>query len=299
MHRRQFLESSALALAATGVAPLFAAETAPVAAAERPLVVFTKMLEKVPADELAEKVAALGVSGIEAPIRAGGHIEPKDVPDKLPAFAEALKKRGLEITILSSDVDQVNAEQEAVLRTAVSLGIKRYRLKHYRYDLKKPIAPQLADVRAKLIDIAAMNKELGIQGQYQNHRGNDFVGAPVWDMVSALDGIDPAQLGLAFDLAHATVEGGNAWELNMHRAAQHIVSVYFKDYRLDGRQWNPCPLGEGSVNPRSARLVSQLLPAGTPVSIHIEYIGGQDHVARTFDAMKNDVATLRKWLAPA
>ena len=297
MHRRQFLESSALALAAAGVSPLLAAENAP--AAERPLAVFTKMLEKVPADELAEKIAALGVTGIEAPIRTGGHIAPKDVPDKLPAFAEAFKKRGLEIVILSSDVDQVNDEHEKVLRTAAALGIKRYRLKHYRYDLKKPIAPQLADIQAKLVDIAAMNKELGVQGQYQNHRGNDYAGGPIWDMVSALDGIDPAQLGLAFDFAHATVEGGNAWELNLHRAAPHVVSVYFKDYRLDGRQWNACPLGEGSVNPKSAALVRQLLPATTPISIHIEYVSGKDHVARTLDAMKNDVATLRKWLQPA
>jgi sugar phosphate isomerase/epimerase len=297
MHRRHFLESSALALAAAGVSPLLAAENDP--AADRPLAVFTKMLEKVPADELAEKVAALGVTGIEAPVRAGGHIDPKEVADKLPAFAEAFKKRGLEIVILSSDVDQVKPEHETVLRTAASLGIKRYRLKHYNYDLKKPIAPQLADIRAKLIDIAAMNKELGVQGQYQNHRGNNYVGGPIWDMVSALEGIDPAQLGLAFDFAHATVEGGNAWELNLHRAAPHIVAVYFKDYRLDGRQWNPCPLGEGSVNPKAAALVRQLLPATTPISIHIEYISGKDHVARMLEAMKNDVATLRKWLQPA
>ncbi|MCW1922426.1 sugar phosphate isomerase/epimerase [Luteolibacter arcticus] len=296
MHRRQFIERSALALAAAGVSPLLAAENAP---ADRPLAVFTKMLEKVPADELAEKIAALGITGIEAPIRAGGHIEPRDVADKLPAFNEAFKKRGLEIVILSSDVDQVKPEHETVLRTAAALGIKRYRLKHYRYDLKKPIAPQLADIRAKLIDIAAMNKELGVQGQYQNHRGNDYVGGPIWDMVSALDGIDPAQLGLAFDFAHATVEGGNAWELNLHRAASHIVSVYFKDYRLDGRQWNPCPLGEGAVNPKSAALVRQLLPATTPISIHIEYISGDNHVARMLEAMKNDVGTLRKWLKPA
>lgn len=297
MHRRHFLESSALALATTGVSPVFAAENAPVA--DRPLAVFTKMLEKVPADELAEKVAAIGVTGIEAPIRAGGHIEPKDVAEKLPPFAEAFKKRGLEIVILSSDVDQVNDEHEKVLRTAASLGIKRYRLKHYNYDLKKPIAPQLADIRAKLIDIAAMNKELGVQGQYQNHRGNNYVGGPIWDMVSALDGIDPAQLGLAFDFAHATVEGGNAWELNLHRAAPHIVAVYFKDYRLDGRQWNACPLGEGSVNPKSAELVRQLLPATTPISVHIEYISGKDQAARMLEAMKNDVATLKKWLQPA
>jgi sugar phosphate isomerase/epimerase len=295
MDRRQFLERSALALA-TCAAPALAAEEA--AAVPRPRAVFTKTLEKLSADELGAKVAALGVKGIEAPIRAGGHIEPKEAAERLPAFAEGLKKHGVAIDILTSDIGQADKASETLLRAAAALGIKRYRLVHYRYDLKKPVAPQLADVKAKLKDLAAMNRELGVQGQYQNHRGNNYVGGPIWDMVSALEGVDVADLGLAFDFAHATVEGSNTWELNLRRAAPHIAAVYFKDYRLDGRQWNPCPLGQGIVNPKSGLLVKVLLPAGTPVSLHVEYIGGsgEERVKKTFEAMKADLATLEKWL---
>jgi len=294
MHRRQFIECTTLALAAaaTSRAADEASETT------RPRAVFTKSLEALPFGELADKIAALGVSGIEAPIRKGGHIEPREVPDKLPAFVEALKKRDLEVTILTSDITRSGRESEALLRTAAGLGIKRYRLGPYEYDLKKPIAPQLEEVRLKLKDLAAMNKELGVQGQFQNHRGNNRVGSPLWDLISALEGIDPAQLGIAFDFAHATVEGANAWELNLRRAAPHVVAVYFKDYRLEKRQWNPCPLGEGSVNPKSGALVRELLPPGTPVSLHVEYIGdsGEVRVAKTLEAMKSDLVTLATWL---
>lgn len=297
MDRRQFLERSALALAASCAAPALAAEGT-AAAVPRPRAVFTKTLEKLTADELGARVAALGVKGIEAPIRAGGHIEPKEAAERLPAFAEGLKKHGVAIDILTSDIGQADKASETLLRAAAALGIKRYRLVHYRYDLKKPVAPQLADVKAKLKDLAAMNRELGVQGQYQNHRGNDYVGGPIWDMVSVLEGVDVASLGLAFDFAHATVEGSNTWELNLRRAAPHIAAVYFKDYRLDGRQWNPCPLGQGIVNPKSGSLVKALLPAGTPVSLHVEYIGGsgEERVKKTFEAMKADLATLAKWL---
>jgi len=295
MDRRQFLERSALALA-TCAAPALAADRS--SNAPRPRAVFTKTLEKLSADELGAKVAALGVKGIEAPIRAGGHIEPKAAADRLPAFVEGLKKHGVAIDILTSDIGQADQTSETLLRTAAALGIKRYRLVHYRYDLKKPVAPQLVEVKAKLKDLAAMNRELGVQGQYQNHRGNNYVGGPIWDMVSALEGIDRADLGLAFDFAHATVEGSNTWELNLRRAAPHIAAVYFKDHRLDGRQWNPCPLGQGIVNPKSGSLVKALLPAGTPVSLHVEYIGGsgEERVKKTFEAMKADLATLEKWL---
>jgi sugar phosphate isomerase/epimerase len=295
MHRRDFLQRTALALAATTApAPAFAA---PPAQAKRPRAVFTKFLEHLPAAQLAEKCATLGVDGIEAPIRAGGHIDPKKAADLLPPFVEALAKHNLSITILTSDINQANADAESLLRTAAKLGITRYRLAHLRYDLKKPIAPQLSEITARLTDLAAMNRDLGVQGQYQNHRGNNYVGGPIWDMLSALENIDPKHLGLAFDLAHATVEGANAWELNLRRAAPHIVAVYAKDYRLDGKQWNPCPLGQGVVNPHAATLVKQLLPANTPISLHIEYIGGKppERDEKTFAAMKADLATLDRW----
>lgn len=297
MDRRTFLASTASSIAANTL-PAARAEEVP-SPAKRPRVVFTKGLEKLPFDDLAEKIATLGVTGIEAPIRKGGHIEPKEVPDKLPHFVEALKKRDLEMTILTSDIVRADRDSEALLRVAAGLGIKRYRLGAYEYDLKKPIAPQVQDVRAKLKDLAAMNKEIGIQGQFQNHRGNNRVGSPIWDVIEALDGIDPSALGLAFDFAHATVEGANAWELNLRRAALHVVAVYFKDYRLDGRQWNACPLGEGAVSLKAGKVVSELLSPDTPVSLHIEYINdsGEARVTRTLESMKNDLATLDRWLA--
>ena len=298
MQRRDFLSSSVAALTACTL-PAVRASRISLKPQPFPRVVFTKFLEKVPPFELAEKIAALGVSGIEAPIRAGGHIEPAKAADELPAFVEALGKRGVSITILSSDISSADKSAESLLRTAAALGIRRYRLAHLRYDLKMPIAPQLENFRARLKDLAAMNRELGVQGQYQNHRGNNYVGGPIWDMVSALDGVDPADLGLAFDFAHATVEGANAWELNFRRAAPHVVAVYFKDYRLNGRQWSACPLGEGVVQARAASLVKQLLPPTTPISLHIEYIGGtgDDRVRGTLEAMRTDLATLDRWFA--
>ncbi|WP_367875130.1 sugar phosphate isomerase/epimerase family protein [Luteolibacter sp. Populi] len=294
MQRRHFLELSALAAASATISK---AADEP-AKTTRPRLAFTKTLEKLPFDELATRIAALGFTGLEAPIRKGGHIEPEQAPDKLPEFVAALKKQNLELTILTSDIVRADKGSETLLRTAVAQGIKRYRLGPYFYDLKKPIVPQLAEVRAKLTDLAAMNKELGIQGQFQNHRGNNRVGSPLWDLISALEDIDPAHLGIAFDFAHATVEGTNAWEITLRRAAPHVVAVYFKDYKLVGREWMPCPLGEGSVNPKAGAIVKELLPANTPVSLHVEYIegGGAERDAKTLAAMKNDLATLAKWL---
>ncbi len=43
--------------------------------------------------------------GIEATVRSGGHVLPKNVEDDLPRLHEALQKRGLEITIMATDIN--------------------------------------------------------------------------------------------------------------------------------------------------------------------------------------------------
>jgi sugar phosphate isomerase/epimerase len=291
MKRRTFLGKSALAgLATFACRDLAAAEIT----GSREFAVFTKFLEKLSFDELAETLAPLGINGLEAPLREGGHIAPEEMAEKLPAFVAALAKRDLKVVVMASSINRADKLAETQLRAAKAAGITRYRLQHLKYDLSKPITPQIANHKAQLTDLAAMNADIGIQGLYQNHRGNNYVGGPIWDMVGMLQQIDVKHLGLAFDFAHATVEGANAWEMNFHRALPHIGAVFYKDYRLEGKTWNPCPIGEGCVNPKSGKLIAKL-PPEVPIAIHIEYVKGGD-VAKTVEAMKNDLATVRKWL---
>lgn len=265
----------------------------------REIAVFTKFLEKLSFDELAETIAPLGVAGLEAPLRKGGHIEPEELADKLPAFVAALAKRDLKVVVMASSIDKVDKQglAEKQLRAAAQAGIKKYRLQHLKYDLSKPIKPQVAEFTAQLKDLAALNKELGIQGLYQNHRGGNYVGGPIWDMVGMLEEIDVKELGMAFDFAHATVEGSNAWQMNFRRAVPHIGAVFFKDYKLENGSWNACPIGEGMVDPSAGKLVSKMLPKEIPISIHVEYVSGEGAVKQMAEAMAADLATVRKWLA--
>lgn len=266
--------------------------------AEREIGVFTKYLEKLSYDNLASAISPLGIAGLEAPLRKGGHIQPEELAEKLPAFVSALAKQKLKVLVMASSINQVDKKglTEKQLRAAANAGIKKYRLAHLRYDLKKPIKPQVANFTAQLKDLAELNKELGIQGVYQNHRGRDFVGGPVWDMVGILENIGIKELGLAFDFAHATVEGANAWQMNFRRALPHIGTVFFKDYKLADKKWQSCPLGDGMVDPRAGKLVSKMLPKDIPACLHIEYIKGKDTVKQRLEAMKNDITTLRSWL---
>jgi sugar phosphate isomerase/epimerase len=260
--------------------------------------VFTKPFQSLSYDELADRIAALGVDGIEVPVRDKGHIQPAEVPDELPKMVEALKKRRLEITILTSDIHRVDQPHaEATLRTAAKLGIQRYRMRYYRYDLRRPILDQLAEIRPMVKDLVALNHELGISAVYQNHAGPTILGAPLWDLHALIQDYPIAQIGSAFDIRHATVEGGQCWPIQLKLLLPHINAVCVKDFRWDGRRPDNVPLGEGRVDRRFFALLRES-DYRAPISLHEEYLDHRDPklVPEHLAAIRRDLDTLRTWL---
>ncbi len=298
--RRDFLTATAAGLFAAGSLNVSrAADGKPAKKQQNSICVFTKPFNSLTFDELADRIAELGFDGIEAPIRAGGHIEPEAVPDELPKLVEALKKRGLEITVMTSDVNDPNDPvNERVLRTAASLGVRRYRMKYFKYDLNQPILPQLDNWRPQVRELAALNAELGITAVYQNHAGRNYCGAPLWDLQRLLDGVSVEHIGIAFDIRHATVEGTMSWPVSFQMLRPHIDTVYVKDFRWNGVKPENVPLGEGHVSAEFFKLLAVSEFKG-PISLHEEYL---DHrkpelVPEHLAAIKRDLATLTGLIA--
>lgn len=300
MNRRSFLQSGAAAAASYAALPATTASAAP-AVGGNEFCFFTKHLQGLPFDQIADIAAEMGVNGVEAPIRPKGHIEPEAVEDELPKFTDELKKRGLNMTILTSGINEVNADQrtEAVLRTAAANGVKRFRMLYYKYDLEQPIWPQLEAVRPKIKDLVQLCDEIGIQPLFQNHSGKTYFGAPVWDIYSIMREYRPEQFSFAFDILHATVEGGMSWPLEFELVKEHRGAVYFKDFAWQGRKSETCPLGEGAIDPAFAKMLVKEKYSG-PISLHVEYLKGDPTDAATLKAFKEaqdrDFKLLKSWL---
>ena len=291
MNRRQFLTTTALA------APLLAAENRG-KKRRNPYCVFTKPLQMLSYDDLADLIAELGFDGIEGTIRPGGQITPEQVPDELPKMMAALKKRGLEMTIMASGInnadDKLNIQQ---LQVAAQLGIKRYRMGYHKYDLKKPVLNQMNELRTVLKNLVALNKELGLQAIYQNHSGSNYVGAPLWDLHELFKAHDPAHLAVGFDMSHATAEGTRAWPLHANLLRPRIGALYVKDFRWAQNKRDNCPLAEGIVD---RKYPAQLIASGYtgPINLHVEYLKpfNKENVPNQIAAIKRDSATLKQWL---
>ena len=281
----------------------FAASRAATALAEPAprfkIIAFSKPFADLNFEDTADFVADIGWDGIECGVRSkAGHIAPEKVEDDLPKMVEALKKRGKEVTIVTTEIVKIDPLAERVLRTAAKLGIKKYRLGFAKYTKDKPVPDTVREVGAALKDLSALNRELGLQGGWQNHSGADYVGAPIWDIWTMIKDLDPKTIGMCFDIGHATLEGGLSWPIQARLMEPFYVAVYLKDFRWEktDKGWQPnwCNFGEGAVQKSFLTNLKKSSFDG-PLSQHHEYktLGtGKEMVAN----MKKDLATLREWL---
>src|SRR6188768_2929848 len=195
-NRRQFFERSALATATAAMAaPRDAFAQGP--AARFKIIGFTKPFANLSADETAELVAKVGWDGVDCPVRSkAGQIAPERVEEELPKLVEALKKHGKELPMITTEITKVDPLAEKVLRTAARLGIRKYRLGFVNYAKNRPIPETLREFGAALKDLAGLNRDLGLQGGYQNHSGANYVGAPIWDVWTVIKDLPPEQIGM-------------------------------------------------------------------------------------------------------
>lgn len=289
--RRAFIQGSAAAMAS----PLLAQDVAPWKVGG-----FTKVLQELSYEKTAETAVDIGWDGIECPVRAKGQVLPERVDEDLPRMMEALRAKKLEMLVPATDiqgVDQPHAPK--VLKAFAKAGIKIYRLGGYRYKEGVPIAKQIEDFRAKLKELGALSKELGLTGLYQNHSGNGYAGSAIWDIHEMTQGIDG--LGVHFDIGHATVEQGLSWPTAFKLVQDRVGAVIVKDFYWkhapgEGGKTQWCGIGEGSVNPKFFQMLRASGFTG-PITMQFEYpvIGGNDMAAK-IAAMKEDNRVLRGWL---
>jgi sugar phosphate isomerase/epimerase len=285
------------------------------AAAKRSLkiAIFSKHLQFLQGEELARAAAQIGFDGIDITVRSGGHVDPGRAAEDLPPLVTLIRRHGLEVPMVTADiVDTASPHARTVLKTLASLGIRYYRWGGFKYRDDQSFAAQLENARRRSAELAALNGEFGICAIYHTHSGVGLVGAPVWDIVEVLKGLNPGAVSINYDVGHATVEGGlGGWIDSFRFAEPYIRGVAIKDFawqKSASGNWDPAwlPLGQGMVR---FPLFCSLLAASAfngPVQLHFEYpLGGAENGKRQltmpreqiFSAMRRDLARLRSYLA--
>ena len=306
LSRREWLA----AMAAAAAAP--SASAAPQHLA---ICAFSKHFQWADVPELTDVCAKLGYDGIDLTVRGGGHVLPARVEDDLPKAVEIIHKAGLTTPMATTDIVDVHSpDAERVIKTLASLNIRLYRWGGLVYDLKRDLPSQINEFRARVKDLAALNKQYGVCAIYHTHSGEGQLGASFWDLYMLLDGLDPNAVAVNYDIAHATVEGGlggwvHSWRLLQSKAR----GVAVKDFawKKTGGKWEVgwCPLGQGMVH--FNRFLPMLKASGFngPLQLHMEHpeLGGANEgdrkltISKTqlFAVMRADMQALKGMLRQA
>src|SRR4051812_18843439 len=91
--------------------------------AERKIAIFSKELQFLKDEALAECAAEIGFDGIDLTVRKGGHVEPDRVRQDLPRLAAIIRRQGLEIPMITTGiVDSASPFAADILATMQDLG---------------------------------------------------------------------------------------------------------------------------------------------------------------------------------
>jgi sugar phosphate isomerase/epimerase len=257
--------------------------------------------------KLGRAVKSMGFDGVDLTVRPGGHVLPERAGEDLPRAAEAIRAEGVAIPMITTALLSA-AEPAAVpiLSTAGKLGITLAKPGYYKYEFKD-IRRELGAAGAQLVGLVELARQHVVQIGYHNHAG--YLGAPLWDIATIIEPLDPRWAGYYYDIRHAVVEGGGTgWKISSRLTAPRLKMIAVKDFywdKVEGKGWQQrnCPLGQGMVDWQGFFSIVAESGFHGPISLHIEYaIPGSTAVEReenTLLAAQRDLNFLRERLQEA
>ncbi len=268
--------------------------------------IFSKHLAFLAGDELAAAAARIGFDGIDLTVRQGGHVEPERVRQDLPPLVAQIRNHGLELPMVTTDIaDSSTPYTEDILRVVANLGIRKYRWAGFKYDPDRPYPAQLDEMKRRIASLAALNARYQACAMYHTHSGKNLVGASIWDLYILLKEFDPNAVGVNFDVAHATVEGGlGGWMNSFRIIGPYLRGIAVKDFEWgkDAKgEWQTVwkPLGQGMVHFTEFFGIVKQRGFNGPVQMHFEYPMGGGKPEEAYAAMTRDLGELRGYLSKA
>jgi len=246
--------------------------------------VFSKHFQSLDADGLGQAMKELGVPGVDLTVRRGGHVDPEQVADSLPAVQATLAKHDVKVTMLTTSimsVDQPNTQ--AIIETAGKAGVGYVKLGYWHYKGFGNLKSQEAEIRAALNDLAPMLKENGVQAGFHTHSGH-YMGCNANFVMRIIEDCDPEAIGVYYDAGHCTLEGGEGgWLMGLDLCSERLIMVAVKDLAFfrtgsadsshKGWFWLTVPFDAGPVDwPLFIQCLKAIDFKG-PVSFHCEYQG--------------------------
>ncbi len=151
-----------------------------------------------PLAQLGPKLKALGLDGVELPVRPGYQVEPANVGKALAEAAKILGNAGIKIGSVAGPTD------EATIAACGEVGVPIIRV-CVGMDMAIGYAASEANIRKQYDALVPALDAAGVAIGVQNHCGN-CVGSAI-GIMHLIENYDPKHVCAVLDLAHCAVDG--------------------------------------------------------------------------------------------
>jgi sugar phosphate isomerase/epimerase len=162
-----------------------------------PITVFTKPWQ-CSLGELAEKLARLGVDGLELPIRPGYPVSPDNMAQTLPQAVELFASYGLTIHSVAGSTTQ------EMVQVCGNAGIPIIRVCE-KVDMKIGYQASVDRIRRTYAELVPDLEKNQVMIGLQNHC-NMFIGSAI-GAIDVMREFEPRHVGVVLDVAHCALAG--------------------------------------------------------------------------------------------
>ncbi len=169
--------------------------------------------------QLGEKLASLGVDGLELPVRPGYPVTAENMQVELPKAVAELKKFGLTVCSVASTKDEATiaacgAAGVPILRDAIAI------------DMTKGYLRSVDDHRRLFESLIPSLERNHVTLGIQNHCDH-FVGSAI-GLIHAIGDFAPHHVGAVLDVAHCGLDG-EPEDMAIDIAWSHLIMVNLKN----------------------------------------------------------------------
>jgi len=152
-----------------------------------------------PIEAVGDRLAKLGMQGVELPVRPGYQVTPETVRETLPAAVASLKSRGLTIYSVAAPLE------ENVIRACGEAGIPLIRTM-VGFDLGVArVGETISATRRRFDELIPVLEASAVRIGVQNHSG--FAIGSAMGLFHLIEKYDPRHVCAILDMAHCGVAG--------------------------------------------------------------------------------------------
>ena len=263
---------------------------------------FTESFQSRPVSQVCKLFAELGLDGLDLTVRGGGHIQPNEAPEKLPAAAKAAREHGIAVLMATTGVLNDNPTNEALVAAAGEAGIDRIKLGYFPYTKFGTFRERLDATKRQLEKIATMSAKHGVLPCLHTHMGS-IIPSNAFVLYELVRDFPPDRVGAYVDTTHICAEGGvDSWRQGLDLVAPWIAIVGLKNHawnesgedKFGQTKWGvrTVPLAEGAAPLPEVFGVMKSIGYRGLYNLKSEYPGYD--LERTTEQTKVDLAHVKK-----